>query len=1073
MRTATASPIVTNPKSEPNDYLKRSLDWIDAQPMKSSKKKTNKAAAKRVVEMWENSNNYLRNTKTKSQKIFSWEFWSTMGANYHENEVLQRTKPFKSDLKEFVIVLVQKLNERVRNIPQVYEAIIYDFDKNAAGISFWKDVIDDNRIINQYLPKPGSVDSKIILSHESIILSRSLLQVSPRTVTDRPELRIIGAFLTDDTHRYDWFQLDNTIKIRRETIDPLFEIIISVPKLHVDLVTLEGDSVTVEQEELSWHMEPGDNATMHPKLRTTNGELLEGTFVRYGKSPAYYLIGSKLYHCSNNWFDSRKIETTIPSFAPSLLKDKNILKFAKEKNLNYLGHDLEKISLCHPTAQIICWLEDVEGKGEYFCAKVFALDKNGEQACYRTDQGWEGFRQPEDEESDTENHKKSPPKLYTSASLDAISEQLGKLPFTLDYNRERKIHTAVVHAEFENDFTNWFNSKPEEIEVHVQGELKSLAKNSQHVEVEINIRSSGVDWFSVSLQTNVKGLEFSPAEILSLLSASRISKNSTVRTRVKNKGWVVLDTEELNKTTLKIAELGTTLEEVASGEGKAHVLNVARSSSLNNNTTVLKKAQARVKQLFNNRSITPPNSFTATLRPYQLEGFRFLAFLATTKLGGILADDMGLGKTVQTIAWLTWLYESKTKAKSRKNSFRALILSPKSVIDVWVKELQRFAPELADIIITNPLCLTTQKGSYVVILGYAQARLKAPLLHAQVWDAVVLDEAQAIKNPGSQTTKAIYEIKAQNRLALTGTPIENRLLDLWSIMNFVQPHVLGESNTYKKAEYNEELMMSSYLKAQVRPFMVRRTKAQVLTDLPPCVQKDIICEMTAKQILLYNAELKKAQRLLLLLKNGGREAARAKFLILTSLMKLRQIACHPGLVDPKLKNHSSSKVEAAIDIILPVIDSGNSVVVFSQFLGMLAFMESALKKHKINTFLLTGATQSRGKLLESFTNEERPSVFLISLKAGGTGLNLTKASHVILLDPWWNPAVEQQAIDRLHRIGQKSSVNAYRLLAKDSVEERVRQLQKMKSDLVSAVIDDDALSATLTSEDFAAVLNAA
>jgi len=252
--------------------------------------------------------------------------------------------------------------------------------------------------------------------------------------------------------------------------------------------------------------------------------------------------------------------------------------------------------------------------------------------------------------------------------------------------------------------------------------------------------------------------------------------------------------------------------------------------------------------------------------------------------------------------------------------------------------------------------------------------------------------------------------------------------------------------------------------------MLRRTKAQVLPELPACIQEDILCEMSQKQALLYRAELKKAQRLLVLLKKGGREGAKARFLMLTILTRLRQIACHPGLVDESLRKKPSSKVAAALDILTPVIESGNSVVIFSQFLGMLRFVEAETKKLGIKSYILTGATENRGNLVTRFTVDDTPSVFLISLTAGGPGLNLTKASHVILLDPWWNPAVEQQAIDRLHRIGQKQSVNAYRILAKNTVEERVRQLQLLNSELFKAVVDEGTFSAALTTSDFEILL---
>jgi len=477
-------------------------------------------------------------------------------------------------------------------------------------------------------------------------------------------------------------------------------------------------------------------------------------------------------------------------------------------------------------------------------------------------------------------------------------------------------------------------------------------------------------------------------------------------------------------------------------------------------------AQGRVDKIFKSKEVSPPRGFHAELRSYQHEGFKFLSFLSDSNLGGILADDMGLGKNVQTIAWLASL-KGKTKYRS---SFKALILCPKSVIDVWLHEIGRFAPALARLLITDVEAVYSVEGSFIGVFGYTRARLNQEVLKAVQWSAVILDEAQAIKNPESLVAQAIFELESDHRLALTGTPVENRLLDLWSIMNFAQPGALGPVNNFQKNGLGDEIEAATYVRARIRPFILRRTKAQVLPDLPACTQEDILCEMSQKQTLLYRAELKRAQRLVVLLKKGGKDGAKARFQILVILTRLRQIACHPGLVDDSFIRKPSSKIAAALDILAPVIESGNSVVIFSQFLGMLRFMETELDKLNIKSYILTGATEQRGNLVRKFTHNEEPSVFLISLKAGGSGLNLTKASHVVLLDPWWNPAVEQQAIDRLHRIGQRQGVNAYRILAKNTVEERVRQLQLQKAALFKAVVDDGTFSAALTASDFEILL---
>jgi SNF2 family DNA or RNA helicase len=456
-----------------------------------------------------------------------------------------------------------------------------------------------------------------------------------------------------------------------------------------------------------------------------------------------------------------------------------------------------------------------------------------------------------------------------------------------------------------------------------------------------------------------------------------------------------------------------------------------------------------------------PAAVKAELRPYQVTGFHFLAYLATNRFGGILADDMGLGKTVQTLTWLVWLRETNDKKPT-------LVVCPKSVTDNWRAEAERFAPGLRVQVWrgTNAAVLADATAQCdVLVVNYAQLRALDEALARQRWLAVILDEGQYIKNPTSQTAKAARALKADYRVVLTGTPIENRLLDLWSLMSFAMPGVLGPQAQFaRQFDQAGDALARPRLAARVRPFLLRRTKGQVANDLPARVEEDLLCEMDGVQQTLYRAELKHAQQMLLRV-NTRQEFDAQRFNFLTSLLRLRQICCHPALVNEKHAAAASAKVEALLDVVEPLMEEGHKVLVFSQFVGLLELLRPVVAERGWKQFWLTGATEDRGALVTEFQETEGAAVFLISLKAGGFGLNLTAASYVVLFDPWWNPAVEAQAIDRTHRIGQTRHVMAYRLLIKGSIEEKIRALQKQKRALAEDILGEERFTQALSLDD--------
>lgn len=442
----------------------------------------------------------------------------------------------------------------------------------------------------------------------------------------------------------------------------------------------------------------------------------------------------------------------------------------------------------------------------------------------------------------------------------------------------------------------------------------------------------------------------------------------------------------------------------------------------------------------------PPEAVAGILRPYQVDGFKFLCSLSERGLGGLLADDMGLGKTLQAIAWLMWL---GARAAS-KGGLRALVVCPKSVMENWVREPDKFGSGLRIAAFrSDRIDDAALAEANVVVANYAQLRLAADFFLGQRWDAAILDEGQNIKNPSSQTAKTAIRLDATHRLVLTGTPIENRLMDLWSLMRFAMPRLLGPQAAFA-TNYNPDRNPDALgsLRRRVRPFMLRRLKSEVARDLPERIEEDILCELEGEQAALYAAELERARGALREATGSGPAGLNA----LQALLRLRQVCDDPRLLGwDAPEGFVSAKLQALLDILEPILAEGHKALVFSQFVEMLEILRRELDARELPSLMLTGKTRDRQSLIDRFQSPEGEGIFLLSLKAAGSGLNLTAASYVVLFDPWWNPAVEAQAIDRAHRIGQGSQVIAYRILAKGTVEEKIRALQREKSDLADAL----------------------
>lgn len=467
-----------------------------------------------------------------------------------------------------------------------------------------------------------------------------------------------------------------------------------------------------------------------------------------------------------------------------------------------------------------------------------------------------------------------------------------------------------------------------------------------------------------------------------------------------------------------------------------------------------------------------PQHFRGTLRPYQKAGYNWLQFLQEYRFGGCLADDMGLGKTVQTLAFLQSQKEANIQPRT------SLLVIPTSLIYNWQLEAQKFTPQL------KMLCYAGSQRNKnihyfehfdVIITSYGTLRVDIDILEKYHFNYLILDESQAIKNPTAAVSQAVRRLKGQNKLILTGTPLENSTMDLWSQMNFINAGLLGTQSFFKQhfqlpIEKKQDRNQLQKLATLIKPFILRRHKSQVATDLPPKIENVQYCLMSTEQEEYYEKiKSKYRNEILQLLEQEGMQN-KSQMLILQGLTQLRQLASHPRLVDTAYEG-SSGKIEDVLFKIENIVGEKSKVLIFSSFVKHLNLFKEAFEQRGWKYAYLTGETQDRAKEVKKFQEDNNVALFLISLKAGGTGLNLTAAEYVFLLDPWWNPAVENQAIDRAHRIGQTKTVFTYRFITKNSVEEKILLLQEKKSQLAGElIITEESFVKKLTKDDIRALL---
>lgn len=483
---------------------------------------------------------------------------------------------------------------------------------------------------------------------------------------------------------------------------------------------------------------------------------------------------------------------------------------------------------------------------------------------------------------------------------------------------------------------------------------------------------------------------------------------------------------------------------------------------------------ARLKRLGNPWEMQSPRMLRAELRPYQLEGVKWLQQLAREKFGGVLADDMGLGKTVELLAHICLEKENGRMSKP------FLVICPTSVLPNWVSEVERFAPDLKILAFhgTDRWAKLSKFDDYdVVVTTYSLVSRDAEQLHKQRWHGVAVDEAQAIKNANTDIARVARGLKAEHRFCLTGTPVENNLGELWSQFQFALPGLLGDQKTFNTAirhpiEKQGDVSRRAVLATRIRPFLIRRTKKEVATELPDKIISNHYIELDGDQRDLYETvRLATTEQVRdEIAKKGFKQS---QIVILDALLKLRQVCCDPRLVKLSAARNvrGSAKLDALMEMITQCVSEGRKILLFSQFTSMLDLIAPELQERKIRYVELTGDTRHRSIPVKQFQNGNYP-VFLLSLKAGGTGLNLTAADVVIHYDPWWNPAVEDQATDRAHRIGQDKQVFVYKFIARGTIEQRMIDLQLKKRALAAGIYDEQGgLSLALTEQDLMTLLN--
>ena len=924
------------------------------------------------------------------------------------------------------------------------------------------------------------------------------------------------------------------------------------PALAPTLVTLDDEPFRRQPGSLRWTcMAPAVEGEPYVlQLASADGEAISHSLTILPGRETLYLSDDVLFHGPKPWLDGAEQEPRheLPAEVVETSQGVDFLAHLKVDLPPALAARVVGAPL-HAVVGLRLTDKKFSTDSEYLFAEVTASDPTGGRREVLRGTDWEIEAEPAVERGQIVR--------YDRDLLRPLPALLDPLNLAWDpVNRRFKVKLTKA---FPDKFFEWVKTLPEGVTAQMDDVLSSIMADPHQASVKFDVKPAAekgaIDWFDLKVVLEVPGADLSSDDLRALVEA----RGGFVR--LSDGLWHRLDMNLPEGEAAAVAELGLDLFDLSGERHRLHVLQLSSPAARDIfDADTWNHLCDRASALKLSIRPAPPVELNATLRPYQIEGFHFLAYLATNRFGGILADDMGLGKTVQSLCWLLWLRQKVAedmglendaalngtnghapvsaaetlaavieaasaetppveipaaeaptptapeepapkpkKGRGRKAKAAAepaaatpvvaepaaapnaegqtpnstippsLVVAPKSVLDVWAGECAKFAPHLRVQVIRNKEELDMgrfDRGEIdVLVLNYAQLRVNHEKLKSREWLAMILDEGQQVKNPDSQASRAARDMHSQQRLVLTGTPIENRLLDVWSLMAFAMPGVLGNRKYFTdRFDRRKDQEAHVRLGARLRPFLLRRTKGQVALDLPPRTEEDVLCKLEPEQEELYEAELARIQSVLLGFKSDD-ALRKNSFVVLQGLMRLRQICCHPGLIDAKHAEAESAKLSALFYLLDQLRDAGHKALVFSQFTSMLDIIKARLEKEDRPHYLLTGQTNNRQEVVAGFQESPDPAVFLLSLKAGGSGLNLTQASYVVLYDPWWNPAVEAQAIDRTHRIGQTNPVIAYRLLARNTIEEKIRVLQQQKSELVSGVLGEESFTKNLSLSD--------
>ena len=575
---------------------------------------------------------------------------------------------------------------------------------------------------------------------------------------------------------------------------------------------------------------------------------------------------------------------------------------------------------------------------------------------------------------------------------------------------------------------------------------------SDESEIEVESESEN-NWFNLSFEVKIgkKKYPLLPIIVPILKEIDSLDElKDEVTVPYENNKYITFKTEEIKPILSTIFELMDNInkDKLTIAPFEAHLLDFDEDVKWKGKKELLRLSK-KLKNFDGIKEVTPPKSLKIELRDYQKFGLNWLMFLREFNFGGILADDMGLGKTIQTLSLLLKLKESRKLKKP------ALIIVPTSLLGNWKAEVEKFTPSLTYISIYG-----TERGTKfremmkynIIFTTYNLIVRDFEIYQKEEFEYIILDEAQKIKNPATKSTQIIKKLNSNYKLALSGTPVENHLGELWSIFSFVMPGFLGSLKTFKQAfinpiEKERDFTRKELLNKKIKPFVLRRTKEKVLDELPEKMEIIKYAEFSEKEVKLYESIRVMMDKKVrdAIAKNG---IAKSQILVLDALLKLRQICCHPKLlkIQEAQKINHSAKLDMFLELVDELLSEGKKILVFSQFTSMLDIIKKEFEKSKIKYSILTGSTKKRDEVIDDFKNG-KTNVFLISLKAGGVGLNLTEADTVIHYDPWWNKAAQNQATDRAYRIGQDKNVFVYKLVVKNTIEEKIVELQNRKAQL--------------------------